>query len=313
MKDRYIKENKLYDIICSDYKLLQVISRFSLPLGFGDKTIEEVCNENGVDCETFLAVINFEKGSPYILSSPYHISVKSLSNYLRNAHSYYIDFLLPFIRRKLIEALGFSANNDISFLIIKFYDEYCLELRRHMERENEDVFPYVDNLLLGKKTKNVLLEMSVLHHSPLELKLAELKNIIIKYSDSANANNMMNSVLYDIFLFEEDLSTHCELERNLFVPEIKKLEEKISNNLVTAEANDDDEFSQSLTEREKEIIIYVVKGLTNKEIADKLFISVNTVTTHRRNIAKKLDIHSPSGLTIYAIVNKLVDIKDIKL
>lgn len=119
----------------------------------------------------------------------------------------------------------------------------------------------------------------------------------------------MNSVLYDIFLFEQDLKIHCELEKDIFVPEIKKLEEKIKG----GENYLSDDDSQNLTDRERDIIINVVKGFTNKEIADKLCISVNTVTTHRRNIAKKLDIHSPSGLTIYAIINKLVDIKDIKL
>ena len=50
----------------------------------------------------------------------------------------------------------------------------------------------------------------------------------------------------------------------------------------------------------------VVKGLSNKEIADHLFISIHTVITHRRNIARKLEIHSPTLLTVYAIVNKLV-------
>jgi DNA-binding NarL/FixJ family response regulator len=68
-----------------------------------------------------------------------------------------------------------------------------------------------------------------------------------------------------------------------------------------------------LSEREKDVIVCVVKGMTNKAIADKLFISINTVTTHRRNIAKKLNIHSSAGLTIYAIMNKLVDIKEVKL
>lgn len=68
---------------------------------------------------------------------------------------------------------------------------------------------------------------------------------------------------------------------------------------------------QSLTAREKEIVIGVVKGLTNKEIASTLFLSTHTVVTHRRNIAKKLQIHSASGLTIYAIVNKLVELDDI--
>ena len=83
--------------------------------------------------------------------------------------------------------------------------------------------------------------------------------------------------------------------------------------LMQLEEDDVDNEQESLSQREKEIICYVVKGLTNKEIAENLFISVHTVITHRRNISKKLQIHSPAGLTIYAIVNKLVDIKEVNL
>ena len=70
---------------------------------------------------------------------------------------------------------------------------------------------------------------------------------------------------------------------------------------------------EELSQREKEIICYVVKGMTNKEIAETLYLSVHTVITHRRNISRKLQIHSPTGLTIYAIVNKLVQLKDVKM
>lgn len=68
----------------------------------------------------------------------------------------------------------------------------------------------------------------------------------------------------------------------------------------------------TLSQREKEIVICVVKGMTNKEIAEQLFLSIHTVITHRRNISKKLQIHSAAGLTIYAIVNKLVTLNDVK-
>lgn len=73
------------------------------------------------------------------------------------------------------------------------------------------------------------------------------------------------------------------------------------------EANQDD-----LSERETEILKSLVKGMSNKEIAEYHNISIHTVITHRRNIARKLEIHSVSGLTIYAIINKLVDVNDIK-
>lgn len=83
----------------------------------------------------------------------------------------------------------------------------------------------------------------------------------------------------------------------------------LQNEQAVASANLE---AQMLTPREREIIICVVKGMTNKEIAGQLYLSTHTVITHRRNISKKLQIHSPSGLTIYAIMNKLVELEDIK-
>lgn len=68
----------------------------------------------------------------------------------------------------------------------------------------------------------------------------------------------------------------------------------------------------TLTPREKDVVVAVVKGLTNKEIAEEFYLSPHTIITHRRNIARKLNIHSASGLTIYAIMNKLVSLDDIK-
>ena len=69
---------------------------------------------------------------------------------------------------------------------------------------------------------------------------------------------------------------------------------------------------ENMSQRAKETVICVVTGMTNKEIAEKLFLSIHTVITHRRNISKKLQIHSAAGLTIYAIVNKLVELSDVK-
>lgn len=78
------------------------------------------------------------------------------------------------------------------------------------------------------------------------------------------------------------------------------------------EADKENEDENQLSSREKEIVICVVKGMTNREIADRLFLSTHTVVTHRRNISRKLQIHSPSGLTVYAIVNKLVTLNEIQ-
>ena len=133
------------------------------------------------------------------------------------------------------------------------------------------------------------------------LKLRELKNIIIKYYPSGSSNEL-NGVLFDIFNCEHELASHNAVEDELFIPAVERL----------AAAGPRTVKPEPLSAREKEIIVCVVKGMTNKQIADALCISAHTVITHRRNIAAKLQIHSAAGLTIYAIVNKLVELNDVK-
>ena len=89
--------------------------------------------------------------------------------------------------------------------------------------------------------------------------------------------------------------------------------ESILNKLSAFEdqASEDVE-SKSLSQREKDVVIGIAKGLSNKEIAARMSVSVNTVMTHRRNISANLKIHSPAGITIYAIVSKLIKLEDIK-
>ncbi|MDE5678548.1 response regulator transcription factor [Phocaeicola sp.] len=93
---------------------------------------------------------------------------------------------------------------------------------------------------------------------------------------------------------------------------IEMLNEKLVN-LMNLDGDEADGEQEALSQREKEIICCVVRGMTNKETAEKLFLSIHTVITHRRNIARKLQIHSPAGLTIYAIVNKLVELSEVKM
>ncbi len=92
---------------------------------------------------------------------------------------------------------------------------------------------------------------------------------------------------------------------------VEQLKEKLEK-LYESPATKISDETNALSIREKEIITCVVKGLTNKEIAKELFLSTHTVISHRRNIARKLEIHSTAGLTIYAIVNKLVELDEIK-
>ena len=94
--------------------------------------------------------------------------------------------------------------------------------------------------------------------------------------------------------------------------DLEVLSKKIHGLLNVSMEEEEVDNPDTLSQREKEMVICVVKGMTNKEIAEKLFLSIHTVITHRRNISKKLQIHSAAGLTIYAIVNKLVELSEVK-
>ncbi|MBQ2132249.1 MAG: response regulator transcription factor, partial [Prevotella sp.] len=180
------------------------------------------------------------------------------------------------------------------------------------------LFPYVEGLLDGKANENYDIETFSEHHNQVDHKVKELKSIIIKYLPSDGLrNNQLSATLYDIYNNEEWLKQHSMVEDEIFIPAIRLLERKLKQSDVTYKIsnmiNQNPSSTETLSDREKDVIVSLVQGMTNKEIADHLFISINTVITHRRNIARKLQIHSPAGLTIYAIVNNLVDISSVKL
>lgn len=228
---KYRETDKMSDLICDNYSLLMVMSRFGLSLGFGDKNVKDVCEAQNVDYRTFLAVANFISEEQYSYSGDDNaFSIPALMNYLKQAHTYFLDFNLPAMRRKLIEAIDCSGtDNDVAFLILKFFDEYAKEVRRHMEYENEAVFTYVEQLLKGKLSEEYDIATFASKHNQIDTKLKELKNIIIKYYPEKENNNLLNAVLFDIFNCEQDLASHCQVEDYMFVPAVAQIERRLKD------------------------------------------------------------------------------------
>ena len=312
----YEADDKMISIIRDNYNILQSLGSFGINLGFGDKTVREVCEEQNVDTYTFLAVVNFTINGYKEYDNADRLSLSTLLHYLKASHAYYIDFQLPFIRKELVEAL--DEKDNLARLILKLYDDYAHSITNHMKYEEKMVFPYVQALIDGNANSTFDIETFSKHHIQVDQKLKELKSIIIKYLPSDGLhNNQLSATLYDIYNNEEWLAHHSEVEEEIFIPAVRNEERKLRQNDVSAKISSmisqAPQSDEQLSDREKDVIVALVQGMTNKEIADHLFISINTVITHRRNIARKLQIHSPAGLTIYAIVNNLVDISTVKL
>ena len=317
MAGQYKSTDKLSYVLANDYRLLQVMSRFGISLVFGEKTIAEVCRQCSVDTDTFLTLLNYVKdGAENRPQRVEHVSVASVLDYLKRTHTYFLNYLFPHVRFHLLNAIDCSVQNEIAFLVLKFFDEYVEEVRRHMEYEETTTFIYVQKLVEGELVSLENSQLLSRHHEAIESKLKELKNLFMQYYPQTEINEKLNAVIISIYQAEEDLSIHCLVEDNIFVPAVRRLEhqtkmkkpEGVAEQQVAEVANE-----EQLSEREKEIVVCVAKGLSNKEIADTLCLSVNTVTTHRRNIARKLQIHSAAGITIYAIVNKLVTLNEVNI
>ena len=314
----YEADDKMISLIRDNYDLLQSLGSFGINLGFGDKTVKETCEDNDVDTYTFLAVVNYTINGYGEFEADEQISVPTLLHYLEASHAYFLDFQLPYIRRELAESL--NEDDSLARLIMRFYDEYAHEIRRHMQYEQKTLFPYVNTLLEGQPASDYNVETFSKHHSSADKKLRELKLLIIKYLPQDGLhNNQLTATLHDIYENEVWLRQHAQVEDHIFVPAIRRMEQAVKQNDVTKNITDmvfKSSISQNpeaLSDREKDVIISLVQGMSNKEIADHLCISTNTVITHRRNIARKLQIHSPAGLTIYAIINGLVDISAVKI
>jgi regulator of cell morphogenesis and NO signaling len=271
-------------------QILQLMNRFGISLGVGELTIAAACNEHNVDCNTLLATINYAINREIPDQTSIHIP--TLHRYLENAHTYFLKFQLPRIRQELLEAINLAHNNSqIPLLIIKFFDEYAQEIRTHIDHETEHSY-----------------EQHARDDEHIANKAHELKNLIIKYyprennQDNPEQMRLLYAALHDLRHFENELALHCAIEDDIMLPAMRK-EAKRPNQ---KEDYTNNEINETLSAREMEVIKFVAQGLSNKEIADTMCLSTHTVMSHRKNIARKLDIHSTAALTIYAVVNGII-------
>ncbi len=309
----YKASDKICDLMAHEEDAIQIISRFGLEMGVGEQTIEQVCTLHGVHTPTFLSVVNYKVFHQRAL--PADIDIPTLQRYLHNAHTYFLDFRLPRLRRALVEAIiPADPTTKIPGLILRCYDEFVEEIRTHIEHENAGLFEEHEH-----------------DDERITSKLTEIKNLIIKYYPAPGASPRRNgesglrlegltnnqspitylliSVMSDLWHTEQDFADHCAIEDDILRPAIIKTENRKSSTRNPYPVTPNPE---ELSDRERDVLVQVVRGLSNKEIADVLCISTHTVISHRKNITRKLNIHSTAGLTIYAIVNKLVDLNSLE-
>lgn len=330
---------KMADVIHLDYSLLPIINRFGIQLGFGDQTLQEICDQKNINKAFLLEILNaFHNPGYFPEINLQKFSTDLILEYLKKTHEYYLENRIPQLESLIGELIENTqtGNQGIS-LLQQFFNDYKKELTDHIDREEEKVYPYVDKLEKAVREKSLPEELLsqvrdysiddfASEHDNVEEKLFDLKNIIIKYLPTTGNNDLCNTILSLLFELEKDLNDHARIEDKILVPKVTNLEKdfvhiienqteslpKIKGIFNTKSSEAQAGKTTELSGRETGILTAVAQGLTNQEIAEKLFISTHTVISHRKNITRKLGIKTVAGLTVYAILNNLIDVTDVR-
>lgn len=218
----FTARDSVVDLIEHDYNVLTVLSRFSLPLGFGQKTIGELCEESGICVDAFLLIINFLLTGEIDAAALPGVGPADIVYFLHNSHDYYLTYKLPHIKANLLAALD-ESHGDINPIIIRFFDDYTTLVKKHFNYEEKVVFPYVRMLAEGN-TSDYSIDVFRRHHDDeIEEKLSELKNIILRYYSTSKPFKMYDA-LADIYNCEDDLKSHARIENDILIPMISRME-----------------------------------------------------------------------------------------
>ncbi|MDR1757118.1 MAG: LuxR C-terminal-related transcriptional regulator [Culturomica sp.] len=294
---------KMADLLIANGKLLYLLPNFGIELGFGEKTVAQVCEEYGVPEPLFLLICNLYTFDDY---TPDHAELKQVSIedvvvYLQNSHKSYLETSMPQTLEKVLSLAELHVQPANKNMLVAFCDKYRQEAIAHIKYEEEVVFSHIRMLLAGEKSNYVVSEFENSHKN-IDTTLKDLRSIIIKYAPRTCTIAQCLPVLIDLFMLEYDLRKHTRLENFVLIPLIEYLNDGGHNGYD----------SSDLSERERQTLAALARGLSNKEIAEKLNISIHTVISHRKNIVRKTGIKTAQGLTLYAFINNLITPKDLR-
>lgn len=222
------KTMKMSDLIDADYRLLLLLNRLDISLGFGDKSVEEVCVEYGFDVNCFLFLANFQSNKCItdVEKEFSKLPLEPFLVYLKKSHGYFLDRRLPNIRRKLVLIFE-SANKKLQNIVLNFFDNYTKEVSDHMIYEDEVVFPYVRTLINKSADRQYSIDIFEERHNDIEGKMTDLKQILLKYVSSDIDQMLMVNILTELYMSEEELEAHTFIEDQLVIPRVREIEESL--------------------------------------------------------------------------------------
>ncbi|NLC50303.1 MAG: LuxR family transcriptional regulator [Bacteroidales bacterium] len=283
----------LSEVLAQHHMLIPIINRFGIKLGVGDKTIENICEEQDLNVDFILTILNVYLDDKYISEKKLaQFDLEPIANYFNETIQNYLHSLVPNIEKHLHAFIALSeSKNDELKALQKVFFQFKEELVMHLEKGLNHTGPYPHELL------------------------RDIKSILIKHVSGNFNQNLCYAVIFSVGSLESDLIIHNRLRNSILKPKLNELNSSDIGSLqhIITNGNHKPTKKKLLTKRETEILRLIVRGNLNKQIADQLNISLNTVLTHRKNILSKTGIKTVSGLTLYCISNGLLSPDEVKM
>ena len=208
-------------------RLLAVLARLGMNIGFGEKTVSKVCEETGIDTVAFILICNMYSYQGYMPTEETLESAdpESVLKYLHNSHSFYMEEDFRKLEKVMNELVA-PCSPGQKKVILDFLEGYKTEVERHFEYEEQVFFPYVRAVMSGTACGDYSASKFEENHSNIEEKLNDLKNIVMKYLPHECSPRLASDVLFALFSLSEDLGKHTGIEDLVLVPMTNRMEKK---------------------------------------------------------------------------------------
>lgn len=227
---------KLAEVVQTNFNTLSVVCRFGIKLGFGDKSIKEVCADYGINYDFFLEILNaFHDPSYFPKKHLQSFSVEQIVEYLRKTHQNYTLEIIPLVESLMHELVKDCKNPKEMKLVQKLFNEYKEELFKHLSWEDEKIFPYAlsiekaciqgEGIQKAKSLmKNYTMASFLEDHDDIESKLYDIKTLFIKYLPPVVNQQLCIRILREFSLLEKDINDHARIEEKVLAPKVIDME-----------------------------------------------------------------------------------------
>lgn len=234
------KEMAMCRAVLENNRLLPLFARFKISLGFGEKSVEEVCRVHKVDPDFFMEIANaYLDGDDTPREDLALFPLESMVKYLRATHSYYLEVALPRVEHLIGELLSQPelSKKEVS-LLSGFFDDYKKDFMQHLFQEENEVLPYILELErqslpelpdadFVSKIKEYSIGKFAQEHDRLEYSLENLSRLIIKYLPPLEDQELCQNVLRELADLVRDLVDHADMEDKVLIPRVEDLEHQV--------------------------------------------------------------------------------------